>query len=83
MSLRGRITEIATEVARQVAIAQAEVRFRQLQQSLSNMSEVTKVEGNEVTLKLADGTERTTLNVGNRIVTEGDPVITDGKNICY
>lgn len=78
MSVKQRVTDIATQVATSVANQIAEIRTRQVQASLSTMAKVTKVDGNQCTLSMPDGTLRTVTNLGGRILGIGDAMVTDG-----
>lgn len=80
MSVKQRVFDITVATATQVARALIETRMRQLQQSLSTMSKVTKVNGNQITLSMPDGSLKTVPNLGSRIVGPGDPMLTDGSH---
>jgi hypothetical protein len=82
MSLRSRIHQLAYDTAVHVARGVANARAQQLLQQQTGVGTVQKVEGNSVTIKLADGSEKTVINIGGRLFGKDAGVITDAQNFC-
>lgn len=84
MSIRKRVEDITIKVATEIARQIADIKIQQIQQQTTgNMGEITKVDGNQLTLKLSNGSTQTVNNVGGRNVGIGDAVATDGKHVGF
>ena len=84
MSVKQRVYDITTEVATRIARQIADARIQQfLQTQTGNMAKITKVDGNQLTVKLSNGDTRTITNVGGRNLGVGDACATDGKSVAF
>ena len=83
MSLRSRIDQIIIEVATKVVNERADQLANRTVDAGDTLGEVLEVDGTQIKIRKADGSEITTTNAGGRFVGPGEKMVLTGNKFAF